>query len=422
MCRLVACPKVSNAQLKTMSLLRNRSKASGASSLVRRFIHAPLLLVACLLSLASIANCEDAQEIVFLREWGKRGAEPGEFDFPIAIAINGADELFVTDHLNSRIQKFDTNGKLLLHFRVLPNPGGIALDSKGNIFLTHIHASGQSKQSAGDFVSVYSPDGKFLRRWGRKGTEAGEFDCPGGIDVAKDGRVFVADQTNHRIQVFDAMGCFLLQWGKHGNEPGRFGGKASPKSRVGGPQFLAFDSDGNVWTTEGANCRVQKFSSKGRPLLAWGSSEDAPGAFGGYFTGFKDRKAVGLVGPIALCFDPGGRLWISAVSGRVQQFSQDGEFVRGLNDQQGTKPGQFYAPHGLAFDSSGCLYVVDAYNHRIQKFELPPGRRPTAKGTNRRTKPPNQTVNQSGRSGGNQGERRMEAAWAPWSQTAKEEI
>jgi DNA-binding beta-propeller fold protein YncE len=36
----------------------------------------------------------------------------------------------------------------------------------------------------------------------------------------------------------------------------------------------------------------------------------------------------------------------------------------------GTDAGQFYAPHGLAFDSRGHLYVVDAFNHRIQKFAV----------------------------------------------------
>jgi hypothetical protein len=48
-----------------------------------------------------------------------------------------------------------------------------------------------------------------------------------------------------------------------------------------------------------------------------------------------------------------------------------GKFLRGFGEE-GTKPGQFYAPHALVFDSKGCLYVVDAFNHRIQKFA--PGR------------------------------------------------
>ncbi len=316
------------------------------------------------------AYADDPPSITFVRTWGQRGAEPGEFDFPIAIAISPKDELFITDHLNHRVQRFDTEGRLLSHFSVLPNPGGIALDANGNIYLTHIHASGNSEHDDKDFVSVSSPDGALLRRWGRSGTEPGEFDCPGGIAVANDGRVYVADQTNHRIQVFDDQGAFLLQWGEYGNEPGQFGGKGSPKSRVGGPQFIDFDAAGNVWTTEGANCRVQQFTAEGELLSHWGSAEDRPGAFGGEFTGFGKGKAASLIGPIALCFDRDDQLWISAVSGRVQQFSQDGRYLCGLVDGEGTEPGRFYAPHGVAVDSAGRLYVVDAYNHRVQKFDV----------------------------------------------------
>ena len=55
---------------------------------------------------------------------------------------------------------------------------------------------------------------------------------------------------------------------------------------------------------------------------------------------------------------------MAAVSGRIQQFTKDGKYLRGFGEQ-GTKPGQFYAPHGIALDSHGHLYVVDAYNHRI---------------------------------------------------------
>src|SRR5258706_10660987 len=89
----------------------------------------------------SAAVAGEGEKIVFLQQWGKRGREPGEFRSPIGIAINAADEVFITDHMNHRIQKFDTQGKLLAQFSVLPNPGGIALDKAGNIYLTHFQAS-----------------------------------------------------------------------------------------------------------------------------------------------------------------------------------------------------------------------------------------------------------------------------------------
>ncbi|QDT90065.1 NHL repeat-containing protein [Gimesia algae] len=318
----------------------------------------------------SLAQSEEPQTATFLKTWGQQGDKPGELHFPIDIMINATDEIFVTDHLNDRVQKFDAEGKLLSHFPVLPNPGGIALDKQGNLVLSHILASGSSKHKIGDRISIYSPGGRLIRHWGQLGSEPGQFNCPGGVAVAANGNIYVADQTNHRVQVFDPTGQFLFEWGKYGNQPGEFGGKATPKSRVGGPQFLAFDSQGNVWTTEGANCRVQQFTPKGKLLQHWGSDADQPGGFGGLFTGFDGPPAKGLKGPISIIVDDDDQLWISAVSGRVQQFSPAGEYLRSCGEKQGTAAGEFYAPHGMAFDSKGHLYVVDAYNHRIQKFAV----------------------------------------------------
>ncbi|MEC8301828.1 MAG: hypothetical protein VX035_08940, partial [Planctomycetota bacterium] len=54
---------------------------------------------------------------------------------------------------------------------------------------------------------------------------------------------------------------------------------------------------------------------------------------------------------------------------RVQKFTRDGE-VLGTWGTNGKEPGQLYQPWGLAQDSEGRLYVLDSYNHRIQRFRL----------------------------------------------------
>jgi sugar lactone lactonase YvrE len=352
--------------------IRNAIAVSTTARNTRLLVLALLGLVVFALPFKSIAQTGDRKPIVFVREWGRRGSNPGEFDFPIGIAISAADEVFITDHINCRIQRFDGNGRLLGYFTVRPNPGGIALDACGNVYLTRFQASGRGKHDSGNCVTVYNSAGRFLRQWGQSGSGEGEFNCPGGIAVSQNNRVYVADQTNRRVQIFDGMGKFLFKWGEYGNTVGQFGGKASRNARTGGPQFVALDSAGNVWTTEGANCRIQEFTAEGKHLLAWGTAEDKAGGFGGYFAGFHDSKSGGLVGPIGLCFDKHGQLWVSAVSGRVQQFTQQGQYLRGLVNEQGNEPGHFYAPHGLAFDSAGCLYVVDSFNHRIQKFSVAP--------------------------------------------------
>ena len=88
------------------------------------------------LSLAGPGRTAQPAAPRFLRQWGSKGSEPGEFHFPIGIAINAADEVFVTDFYNERVQKFNADGKLLAVIEVLPGCGGIAIGRNGYEVLT----------------------------------------------------------------------------------------------------------------------------------------------------------------------------------------------------------------------------------------------------------------------------------------------
>ena len=326
------------------------------------------LLLLVLAAFVASVHGEDSKGktmATFISSWGRQGEAPGEFDIPIGIAINGRDEVFVTDHYNNRVQRFDAEGKLLSHFPVKPNPGGIAAHD-GQLFITHFPGSSKTKETVPDRVTVYSEDGQFVREWGSTGTGDGQFHFAGGVAATPTGEIYVADQTNRRVQVFDREGHFLRKWGEYGTEAGQFGGNTSAKSRVGGPNFIAVDASSDVLTTEASMGRVQKFSRDGKALLAWGSLDDKPGALGGFFTGFKTK----LIGPIGICIDSQQRLWVSAASGRVQCFLPDGTYVGGIGETQGTEEGRFFAPHGLAVNSRNELFVVDSYNHRVQKFRI----------------------------------------------------
>jgi sugar lactone lactonase YvrE len=327
-----------------------------------------LCIIVAAIACASTQTRADDRSPRFLLEWGQQGAEHGQFNFPIGIAINRADEIFVTDFYNARVQRFSSEGKFLSVFSVPPFPGGIALDQDGNVYVAHggIPPSKFDKPRERDKIAVYDPAGKPLREWGKFGTGDGEFDLPGGIAI-RDGRVYVADQCNRRIQVFDTQGKFVTKWGQKGFKPGEFGGNPHPKAFFAGPTFLAFDREGNLFTTEAPLGRVQKFTPDGKFLLAFGDNEVVPGKFGGYFTAFGVEN---MRGPMGMCLDANGNLWINSIGGRIQRFSYQGQYLAEGFGEEGTKPGQFYAPHGLAIDSRGCLYVVDAFNHRIHKFEV----------------------------------------------------
>jgi sugar lactone lactonase YvrE len=289
----------------------------------------------------------------FLLEWGNRGKAEGEFDIPIGLAIDRRDEILIAEFRNNRVQRFDRNGKFLFAFTTAyEQPGGIAVDGKGDIYVGHLVPSK---------ITVYNKEGKLLREWGKPGTGDGEFVQPGGIAVAPDGSIYVADQVNRRVQKFNREGKFLLNWGEYGVGPGQFGGNEKPENRTGGPQFVAVDKKGNVYTTEGSVGRVQKFTPEGKYLLSWGDNSAEPGGFGG--------RPKNLPGPIAVCLDRRGNVWVSATNHWVQQFTPEGKFLRRIGGE-GTGPGQFHTPHGIGFDSRGHFYVCDTQNARIQKFEV----------------------------------------------------
>jgi NHL repeat len=104
--------------------------------------------------------------------------------------------------------------------------------------------------------------GKFVMQWGAPGDGPGQFRGLHGIDADGKGRVYVADRSNHRIEVFDERGQLLDIW------PG-----------LRQPNHVVVAPDGNVWVADGTNARLLKFSPDGRLLYWWGTYGTYPGAF-----------------------------------------------------------------------------------------------------------------------------------------------
>lgn len=318
----------------------------------------------CCVTCVAVVDGQEEQP-VFLQEWGTKGTAAGEFSSPIGIAFTAQNELFVTDLNNARVQKFATDGRHLGGFdlpydkpeRRSTMIGGIAIDEGGLLYLTYMV---QHK------VGVYRENGELVREFGKPGSGEGEFQQPGGLLFPSPQTVLIADQCNHRVQLFRRDGTYLSQWGRYGTADGEFDGVANKGSRFGGPHFIARDSQGRFFTTEGVRGRVQVFTGEGKFLAKWGDLGDQPGGFGSYAFGNFPHP----FGPIGIAVDRHDRIYVSSLNNRVQCFQPDGKFLFAITGT-GKDGGELDHPHGMAFDKDGLLYICDAGAQRIVKFSVP---------------------------------------------------
>jgi DNA-binding beta-propeller fold protein YncE len=281
------------------------------------------------------------------RIWGQVGVEAGQFNHPRGLAVGPDGNLYVVDSDNNRIQVFDPNGLPLRQW-------------------------GSNCNLATTFGCV-DPDGAGPLDFGD-----GQFQEPWGIDVAPDGRVYVADTWNHRIQVFDTDGNFLNKWG-------RYGQTATEPDMFYGPRDLTVDAVGRVFVTDTGNKRVSVFDQDGQFLQQFGGGGAEPGQF---------------EEPVGIDVDAEGNLYVADTwNQRIQIFDPTGAGTRSdyvfsqewpvqawFGESVVNKPylavdaqGRVYAtdPEGylvIVFDDKGGLLTTfGQYGYDDQSFSLPTG-------------------------------------------------
>ena len=122
------------------------------------------------------------------------------------------------DGKGHQVFKFNREGELLMTLGTagvgaegpdaFNGPTDVAVADNGDVFITDGHFNNR--------VVKYAQDGTFIKAWGRKGTAPGAFDLPHSIAIDSQGRVFVGDRSNARIQIFDQDGKFLQSWDQFG--------------------------------------------------------------------------------------------------------------------------------------------------------------------------------------------------------------
>ncbi len=247
--------------------------------------------------------------------WGRQGLDQGRFIKPRAITIDEFDRIYIVD-TTSRIQVFDRDGKFLRSWRtpvcLQGKPCGLSISHDGLLMVCDTHyfrvlfytyegelvpergIGGVNGRGPGEFgfltdvvqdsqhnyyvseygdydrIQKFSPTGEYLTQWGEHGTEPGQFLRPQSMAIDKQDHLWIADASNHRVQIYDVAGekpKLLRVWGEQGSAPGK----------LSYPYQIWLDEDGTVFVCEFGNHRVQAFTPDGESLAVWGGAGREPG-------------------------------------------------------------------------------------------------------------------------------------------------
>jgi DNA-binding beta-propeller fold protein YncE len=146
----------------------------------------------------------------YLGSWGQ-----GEFSNPHGVSMGPDDTIYLTDNGNHTVRKYSLDGKKLLEIGVPDKPSAF-MSGEPFCRCTHTALSPEGDIYVSDGyhnarVHKFSPTGKHILSWGSPGTGPGEFNLPHNICCDAAGLVYVADRENHRIQVFDGTGRYIRQ-------------------------------------------------------------------------------------------------------------------------------------------------------------------------------------------------------------------
>ncbi len=191
-------------------------------------------------------------------------------------------------------------------------------------------------------VVTYDQNEKFLFQFGGKGDQPGQLFYPVGIDIGKDGLVYVADSGNYRIQIFSSTGVFQSEFPVTDED----GTSVRPIDLV-----KARKRDEIIIT--GNNHSVLVYSKDGERLRLWGGNGLNPGQFRYPATIVEmvdNRVAV-----------------VDVLNSRLQIFNPSGEVSLVVADW-GVLPGQLVRPKGVAVDRQKRFYISDSYMNVVQVY------------------------------------------------------
>jgi sugar lactone lactonase YvrE len=271
---------------------------------------------------------------------------PGQLNNPRGLAINGT-RLIVADDHNHRLAVYDTGGRFMRAVGAgqgqgqnqLSFPFGVGVDPQGRVFVA---------DDLNHRVVRFGPKSKYpyKARWGSYGTGPGQLAYPRALAVDANGEIYVTNTGNDRIDVFDRTGALLRSFGQSGRAPGQFNA----------PLGLGADANGYRAVVDSVNGRIELLNPDGTLAAVWGSPAPGPTI---------------LPNPVAVVFDAAGNAYVlDQRRARIVVFDRATGLPSRTIGAQGSGPGRMLDPSALAIDAGGTLYVADTGNERIARFSI----------------------------------------------------
>ena len=268
----------------------------------------------------------------FVASWGET-----MFTRPHGITIHD-DVVYCADDTDHTVRALTLDGKLLWSLGTLNQPSDTG----------------------------YSPEGRSNLLSIKRG--AGPFNRPTRLSVAPNGELYVSDgYGNARIHRFSAKGELIQSWGEPGSEPGQFNL----------PHSVWVHTDGRVFVCDRENDRVQIFSPDGKLLTIW-TNVTRPGDL---WIDADDHVFVGEMAWNTAETHLDGRPFAESRSCQMSVRDLAGNVLTRWGGDEPCAPGSFASPHGLCLDSHGDLYVGEVTHtalsrggrwspacHSLQKF------------------------------------------------------
>jgi streptogramin lyase len=292
------------------------------------------------------------------------------------LTADSAGNLYVSDYLNRRIRKIDTQGTVstvLGPYGFPAGPRSIAVNAKGEIYFVY-HASvrkldlnGQVTNVAGSGLLAYSGDGGPAMYAGMD---------PQQILMDADGNLYIADYGNYRIRKVDTNGIITTVAGMgifgHGGD-----GLPATQAKIGDPWSIALDADGNLYIADPYNALIRMVDTNG--IMRTIAGNGTPGYDGD--NGLAKNAEVEF--PEKIVIDAAGNIYFvdgAGLGARIRRIDTNGAIKTiagtaltfGQTDagNGGPATSALLAPADLAVDAAGNLYIAAFDNDGIGKIDV----------------------------------------------------